>query len=195
MTWVIAHRGASSELPENTPAAFERAIELGADFVEFDVHAAADGSLVVTHDPPKGGEPRLEEVIDQCAGRIGLMCELKTPWRYRRHDVVARSVRLLPEDAVVVCFEPQALRQVRGLRTLQHIGVRVSIRRAARYTWAAGFWDPRAGRRGLALAQRLGLRTTVYTVNDEPRMRELVGLGVDGIFTDRPELLLALVRG
>jgi glycerophosphoryl diester phosphodiesterase len=195
MTWTIAHRGASAELPENTPAAFERAIELGADFVEFDVHAAADGSLVVCHDPPKGGEPRLEEVVEQCAGRIGLMCELKSPWRYRRHDVVARAVELLPEDAVVVCFEPKALRQVRGLRTLQHVGVRVSIRRAARYAWAAGFWDPRAGRRGLALAQRLGLRTTVYTVNDERRMRELLELGVDGIFTDRPELLLGLVRG
>lgn len=195
MTWVIAHRGASAELPENTPAAFERAIELGADFVEFDVHATHEGKLVVGHDPPRGGEPRLEAVLEQCAGRIGLMCELKTPWRYRRHDVVARTTRLLPDDAVVVCFEPQALRQVRGLRTLQHVGVRVSIRRAARYAWAAGFWDPRTGRRGLELAQRLGLRTTVYTVNDESRMRELIEVGVDGIFTDRPDLLLSLVRG
>jgi glycerophosphoryl diester phosphodiesterase len=192
---VIAHRGASAELPENTPAAFERAIELGADFVEFDVHAAADGTLVVCHDPPRGGEPRLEEVVAQCSGRIGLMCELKSPWRYRRHDVVARSVALLPEDAVVLSFEAHALRQVRGLRTLQHVGPRVSLRRAARYAWGAGFWDPRAGPRGLALARRLGLRTAVYTVNDERRLRELVELGVDGIFTDRPELLLALVRG
>ena len=47
---VIAHRGASSELPENTLPAFERAIELGADYVELDVHADADGRLVVTHD-------------------------------------------------------------------------------------------------------------------------------------------------
>jgi glycerophosphoryl diester phosphodiesterase len=132
MTWTIAHRGASSELPENTPAAFERAIELGADFIEFDVHAAADGSLVVCHDPPRGGEPLLEAVADQCAGRIGLMCELKSPWRYRRHDVVSRTVALLPEDAVVLCFEPQALRRVRGLRTLQHVSPGVSIRRASR---------------------------------------------------------------
>jgi len=195
MTWTIAHRGASSELPENTPAAFERAIELGADFVEFDVHAAADGSLVVCHDPPVGGEPSLAEVVDQCAGRIGLMCELKSPWRYRRHDVVARAVGLLPEDAVVVSFESHALRQVQGLRTLQHVGLGVSIRRAARFAWGVGFWDPRVGSRGLALARRLGLRTTVYTVNDESRMRALMELCVDGIFTDRPELLLTLVRG
>lgn len=195
MIWTIAHRGASWELPENTPAAFERAIELGADFVEFDVHAAADGSLVVSHDPPVGGEPRLEAVVDQCSGRIGLMCELKSPWRYRRHDIVARTVRLLPDDAIVVSFESHALRQVRGLRTLQHVGLGVSIRRASRFAWGVGFWDPRASARGLALARRLGLRTAVYTVNDERRMRELVALGVDGIFTDRSDLLLGLVRG
>ena len=191
MTWTIAHRGASAELPENTPAAFERAIELGVDFVEFDVHAAPDGRLVVCHNPPRGGEPRLEEVVDLCAGRVGIMCELKTPWRYRRHDVVARVERLLPGDAVVVCFEPRALQQVRGLRRLQHVGLGVSIRRAARYAWGVGFWDPRVRRRGVEFARSLGLMTTVYTVNDEARMRELAALGVDGIFSDRPELLRA----
>ena len=187
MTWTIAHRGASAELPENTPAAFERAIELGADFVEFDVHAAADGSLVVCHDPPVGGEPRLEEVVDQCAGRIGLMCELKSPWRYRRHDVVARTVALLPEDAVVVCFESRALQQVRGLRTLQHVGLGVSIRRAARSAWGVGFWDPRARRSRTRAGSAAG-------TEDRPSTRSTTSggcasspaLGVDGIFTDRP---------
>ena len=195
MTWAIAHRGASWELPENTPAAFERAIELGADFVEFDLHAAADGSLVVCHDPPRGGEPSLEEVVEQCSGRIGLMCELKSPWRYRRHDVVARVERLLPADAIVVSFEQRALEQVHRLRTLQHVGLRVSIRRAATHAWGVGFWDRRARRRGIELARGLGLKTTVYTVNDPARMRELVALGVDGIFSDRLDLLLEAVRG
>ena len=50
MTWVIAHRGASADERENTLPAFERAIELGADFVELDVQASADGELVVFHD-------------------------------------------------------------------------------------------------------------------------------------------------
>ena len=50
MTWVIAHRGASSEEKENTLPAFERAIELGADYIEFDVQASSDGGLVVFHD-------------------------------------------------------------------------------------------------------------------------------------------------
>ena len=49
----------------------------------------------------------------------------------------------------------------------------------------------RRGERGLRRAASLGLRTTVYTVNDETRMRRLAALGVDGIFTDRPALLRA----
>src|SRR5439155_12541776 len=97
---VIAHRGASWDLPENTLPAFERAIEIGADFVELDVHADAGGRLVVTHDPPRGGAyPTLEEVVDLCRGRIGLMVELKTPTRYRRHDVVRRALALPDDDA------------------------------------------------------------------------------------------------
>jgi glycerophosphoryl diester phosphodiesterase len=194
MTWTIAHRGASAELPENTLPAFERAIELGANWVELDVHAAADGTLVVTHDPPRGGEPTLESALELLRGRTGIMCELKHPWRYRRHDVVARVDALLPEDAVVVSFEARALQQVRRHRRLQHVGLGDSIHRAATYAWAVGFWDPRATRRGVAVARRLGLRTTVYTVNDERRMRELIGLGVDGIFTDDPRRLRALAQ-
>lgn len=47
---VIAHRGASSDAPENTMAAFERALELGADGFEFDVQLTSDGHPVVVHD-------------------------------------------------------------------------------------------------------------------------------------------------
>lgn len=46
----IAHRGASAAAPANTLAAFEKAVELGADGVEFDVHLSADGAPVVIHD-------------------------------------------------------------------------------------------------------------------------------------------------
>src|SRR5438477_207510 len=48
---VYAHRGASRELPENTMPAFQRALELGADALETDLHATADGVLVTSHDP------------------------------------------------------------------------------------------------------------------------------------------------
>lgn len=194
---VIAHRGASAELPENTLPAFERAIELGADFVELDVHADRSGRLVVTHDRPRPGAayPTLEEALDLMCGRIGVMVELKQPRRYRRHAVVERAVRLLADDDVLLCFQRAPLAEARalrpGLRTMQHVGVGVSIR-GARDAWAVGFNDARVTPRGLAAARRLGLPAFVFTVNDGARMRELASVGVAGIFTDDPSAALAL---
>ena len=46
----IGHRGAPQEFPENTLPAFLRALERGAGAVELDVHATADGMVVVHHD-------------------------------------------------------------------------------------------------------------------------------------------------
>ena len=47
---VIAHRGASGELPENTLPAFERAVEQQADMIEVDLHTTRDGEVVIRHD-------------------------------------------------------------------------------------------------------------------------------------------------
>jgi glycerophosphoryl diester phosphodiesterase len=47
---VIAHRGASGTRPENTLAAFRRAVELGAPMIELDVQRTRDGRAVVIHD-------------------------------------------------------------------------------------------------------------------------------------------------
>ena len=214
MTWVIAHRGASWDEPENTLPAFERAIAVGADFVEFDVQASSDGALVVFHDleldrltPLTGplrrrplaelreaGIPTLEQVLELTSGRIGVMAELKSPHLYHRHDVVARTVALLDQDAVVISFNRSALLECHRLRPklrlLQHIGFGISIRKAAGYAWGVGFQNPRATARGLTKARGLGLATTVYTVNEPARMQELAALGVDGLFTDRPDLAL-----
>jgi glycerophosphoryl diester phosphodiesterase len=219
---VIAHRGASYDEPENSLAAFERAIALGADYVEFDIQASRDGGLVVFHDllldrlttgtgPLRArllselrelGIPTLEEVLELVAGRIGVMAELKSPRLFRRHDIVARTVALLDRRAVVVSFERAAILETRRLRpelrTMQHVGFGVSIRGAARYAWSAGFHDRRVTSRGLDRARALGLRSFVYTVNEPERMRRLAGLGADGIFTDRPDLArraLAAARG
>ncbi|WP_414695468.1 glycerophosphodiester phosphodiesterase [Pedomonas sp.] len=52
---VIAHRGASAERPEHTLAAYERAIERGADFIEPDLVSTKDGVLVARHENEIGG--------------------------------------------------------------------------------------------------------------------------------------------
>jgi len=47
---LYAHRGASAERPENTMPAFTRAVEIGVDALEMDVHLTRDGHLIVVHD-------------------------------------------------------------------------------------------------------------------------------------------------
>src|SRR5919199_4154952 len=47
---VVGHRGAMGHCPENTLASFARALELGADWIECDVHLSRDGVPVVIHD-------------------------------------------------------------------------------------------------------------------------------------------------
>ena len=73
----IAHRGASGEglAPENTLAAFEKAIQLGIDVLEIDVHATRDGQIVVLHDA----------AIDRTTGGTGLVAELSSE-QVRRAD-------------------------------------------------------------------------------------------------------------
>lgn len=46
----VAHRGSNGELPEETAAAYMRAIEEGADFIETDILASKDGALICFHD-------------------------------------------------------------------------------------------------------------------------------------------------
>ena len=47
---IEAHRGDSSNAPENTIAAFDRAIRLGVASIELDIHPCRDGTLMVIHD-------------------------------------------------------------------------------------------------------------------------------------------------
>jgi glycerophosphoryl diester phosphodiesterase len=62
---LIAHRGASRERRENTLPAFTRALELGADGIELDVHASSDGVVIVHHD----AMPRAESPSPALRGR------------------------------------------------------------------------------------------------------------------------------
>lgn len=50
VTEVTAHRGYSSDYPENTMPAFEAAVDAGADWIELDVQQTADGVIIISHD-------------------------------------------------------------------------------------------------------------------------------------------------
>ena len=62
---IIGHRGASGYEPENTLRSFAKAIELGVDMIEFDVHVCASGELVIIHD----------DTVDATTNGSGLVAE------------------------------------------------------------------------------------------------------------------------
>jgi len=63
---VIAHRGASAYAPENTLPAFEKAVELGADWFELDCTLSKDGAIIVIHD----------DSVDRTTGTVGAVRDL-----------------------------------------------------------------------------------------------------------------------
>jgi len=94
----IAHRGFHKQFPENTLEAFDAALKLGVDGIEFDIQETADGEFFVFHDDYLGGRkisdmtseemckiqiggryfiPSLEEALDVCGREIILLLELK----------------------------------------------------------------------------------------------------------------------
>jgi glycerophosphoryl diester phosphodiesterase len=129
---VIAHRGASRDAPENTVAAFEAAIALGADAVELDVRRTADGVLVVHHNASRRGvplsmltysrlvrlsrhePPRFDTVLDLCAGRIGVDIEVKEPG-FEAEVIDAASSRFPREQLLYTSFEETVIAAIRRL--------------------------------------------------------------------------------
>ncbi|UCD63917.1 MAG: glycerophosphodiester phosphodiesterase [Candidatus Zixiibacteriota bacterium] len=130
---IIAHRGASKAKRENTLEAFEAAIEMGADAIEFDVRRTRDGVYVVHHDPAVASSdtliadsnyididnlarkqgfhiPTLEEALSACQGRIGLNIELKEEG-YEGDVVPFIRERVEAASAVITSFNDNSVKQ------------------------------------------------------------------------------------
>src|SRR6185503_6147681 len=81
---VFAHRGGSALAPENTIAAFENGLALGADGLELDVHLSRDGVVVVHHDRTLDRTTNLQVPVARYGAR-DLSCA-DAGWRFRAGD-------------------------------------------------------------------------------------------------------------
>ena len=72
--WIVAHRGAMAEAPENTFSAFDRALLHGVDGIEFDVQASRDGVPVIFHDQRLKKINRSNQPV--CAYSYAALCEM-----------------------------------------------------------------------------------------------------------------------
>ena len=143
---VVAHRGASVEQPENTIAAFDAAVDAGADAVEFDVRMTGDGHAVVMHDADVSrttdgtgivsemtleeirmlGVPTLEEALRCLSGRAAVDIEIKNApdepgYTPEAEPAVEATLKALDEEAfaspvIVSSFNPASIAHSRALR-------------------------------------------------------------------------------
>ncbi len=137
---IIAHRGASNLAPENTLKAFKKAIELKADFIEFDVRQSKDGEIVIIHDANTfrttgysgiiekmtleelkeldcgDGEkiPTLEELVKLAKGKIGLNCEIKVGNMAHKIIEIIRDADLF-KSTIISSFKQKELLKIRNL--------------------------------------------------------------------------------
>jgi glycerophosphoryl diester phosphodiesterase len=129
-TLVVAHRGASAEAAENSLEAFEKAIEVGSDLIEFDVRRTRDDQLIAFHDATVGGHlvrqltreeihlqtgitaPLLNDVLDVTKGRVGLDVELKEDG-YTDRVLDAVGKRFEPDQLVVTSFIDSVIAEVK----------------------------------------------------------------------------------
>lgn len=132
-TTLFAHRGARVELPENTLEAFERALEVGADAVETDVHLSADGQVVIFHDDLATrivGRPRpiadcaLREIQSWDVGHVfvgpGGPRDRPLVGRGFRAPLLADALRAFPDAAFNVDLKPRSPALVAAAVALVH---------------------------------------------------------------------------
>ena len=219
--------------PENTMAAFELAVELGADALELDLHLTRDNELVVIHDDTLDrttdgsgpvhhrslgelmrldagrwfGEgfagqriPTLAQVLDRFAGKVPLALEVKAGSTFFP-EIEEKVVSALREhaaigDSAVASFDHYALRRLKEIEPT----IRTAALLVGRPVSLSALAGP-AKADGLALeasfvtkteveaCRASGLQLVVWVVNDPAQMRHFIKLGVDGIITDRPDLL------
>ncbi|UAJ09755.1 glycerophosphodiester phosphodiesterase [Glacieibacterium megasporae] len=130
---LIAHRGGLEHAPENTLAAFARAMRSDADAFEFDLQLLGDGSLVARHDllgpaSVADGAPTLSDVLALVAEirpDMGLVIDVKaTPWADGLADhgrrVLERAAPLLrkhgrPERVTLASFDLGAMTHARAI--------------------------------------------------------------------------------
>ncbi len=237
---VIGHRGAAGLAPENTLAAFRRAVEIGVPAVEFDIQFSKDGYAMVFHDetlarmagvgsgirdytesalhgfdigfkhaPEFRGEkiPGLADLLEAVPAPIELHLELKDYVRPET-DLLRRLFELLrrkgaQERTIISSPDEETLADLRKLAPGGRTALLAFRSRtrdpldAARRADLLGCesFHPNAALATaelVDLCRRHNLKVNAFTVNDRQSYERLWKLGVDGVFTDYPDMLMAI---
>lgn len=221
----VGHRGAAGLEPENTLRGFRRAIELGVDWVECDIHLTRDGRLAVIHDESVDrttdghgpvsafsldelrrldaglGEriPSLEEVLETVRGHVRVLVELKGVGVEEAAVAIVTDLAM-SENVTFTSFHLDRIARVRQLSPAQSTGAIFSdpppdacARAAAAGARSLGVHHRRLSPILVQEARDRRLPLRAWNPDTEPEIEAMVDLGVDGIGSNRPDLLLAVL--
>jgi glycerophosphoryl diester phosphodiesterase len=223
LTWVIAHRGASAYEAENSLAAFRAAIRLGADGVELDVHVTKDGATVVHHDPSAGsfpiaetrfrelrahklpnGEtiPLLSDALSTLGTDVEVFVEVKDlPPEHDRSLLDVLDAGPAPNHYHVHSFDHRIVKRLKTDRPSLPCGVLstsypVDPLAQMHDAGATELWQVQdmLDSQLIDAVHRAGHRIYTWTVDEPDLMRELIGLGVDAICTNRPDVAREILQ-
>ena len=182
----------------------------GLAVVHHDAHLADGRRIGVLHaDDLPDYVPSLAEALEACEG-MGVHLEIKNlpdDPDYDRDNLVADAVAGLiaaylgPGRAVVTSFNVAAVDAVRAvdptIPTALVCGIvqpaQAVARAIAHSMVAVSPFDAMCDAAFVRRAHDAGLAVNAWTINDPGRMAELVGMGVDGLVTDLPDLARAVV--
>jgi glycerophosphoryl diester phosphodiesterase len=194
-TLPIAHRGAHDvEHPENSLAALERAIRLGAPAVEFDVWNRSDGSLVVSHEPGELPAPPVEPYLDLVAGSDVL---LNLDWKGTGQEELVAGLlddRGLVERTIVSSEEARALARLKRALPGVTTGLSVEVEGIPALPEAVDavmLYHRVASPEVTGAIRAAGRGLFLWTVTDPTGFAALLRHGPDGIATDAIEEQLA----
>ena len=215
------HRGAAGLVAANTLASYEEAIRLGCDLVEMDVQPTADGVLVLHHDKEVQidgtsrlvGALTLHELRTRGAGEVPTLAEALDHLRDRAIPLLdlkgigfegqlGATVRRAGVRRAIVCGTPLASLQathaansdIATSLTLdgRELAVIDEEAIAAVPTHAVTVSFRRLTAATIGLFHDQGITVIAWTVDAPAAMQDLVARGVDGITTNRPDVLVAL---
>ncbi|GIX06460.1 MAG: glycerophosphoryl diester phosphodiesterase [Candidatus Poribacteria bacterium] len=145
--------------------------------------------------------PTLEEVLETIRGRVRLLCELKGEGV---EELTVETVRRLGmgDQVVLTSFHLDRLERVRRIAPELRIGAIFSdpgdedVRRAHELgAVGIGVHYRNLRLRTVQQAHELGMEVRAWNPDTLPEMQAMIALGVDGISTNRPDLLIPYLRG
>ena len=189
---IIAHRGASRERPENTLAAFSRALDLGADGIELDVHLRPDRTLAVHHDAvptaPAASIPTLGQVIETVGAALTIYCELKGA------GTAPAACALLGASggrSAVHAFDHRQIAAARALnaaipRGVLEVSYHIDPLASLRSVDARDLWHEKEliDAALVRAVHQAGGRVIAWTVDAPNEIERLAALDIDGICTN-----------